>query len=223
MLNILGVVMEEIVGWLPRANLFAIESHRMIKCGCSTHAIMTFSFQRHSVYALAALAVVIVFLVPACAVNSISHTTTAQSTRYDTYINARFGYSICYPPENLLPQGESDNGDGQRFLSKDGRTTMLVYGSLNVLNQTLSNIRQSEIERFTQQDSSFKTIQTQITGDITIISGTSDTLNYYEKVMLSGDTVFTFIAQYPKREATIFGPVVSRMTDGFMILRHSTQ
>ena len=35
----------------------------------------------------------------------------AQET-YRSYANARFSYSIEYPPDLLVPQGESDNGDG---------------------------------------------------------------------------------------------------------------
>ena len=35
---------------------------------------------------------------------------------YHTYHNPRFGYSIAYPKDILYPQGESDNGDGQKFL-----------------------------------------------------------------------------------------------------------
>src|SRR5436190_13571117 len=47
---------------------------------------------------------------------------------YRTYSNARFAYSISYPSDLLVPQGESDNGDGQKFQSKDVRAVMLVYG-----------------------------------------------------------------------------------------------
>lgn len=50
---------------------------------------------------------------------------------YRTYHNIRFGYSISYPADSLIPQGEAENGDGQKFLSRDGRTEMLVYGSHN--------------------------------------------------------------------------------------------
>ena len=45
----------------------------------------------------------------------------ALASGWKTYTNARFGYSISYPADVLMPQGESDNGDGQKFLSRDGR------------------------------------------------------------------------------------------------------
>lgn len=32
-----------------------------------------------------------------------------SQTKYNTYSNARFGYTISYPA-SLIPQGEADNG-----------------------------------------------------------------------------------------------------------------
>ena len=54
---------------------------------------------------------------------------------YGSYSNGRFGYSIDYPKDLLIPQGESDNEDGQEFTSKDGKAVLLVWGHLNVLGE----------------------------------------------------------------------------------------
>ena len=48
---------------------------------------------------------------------------------WDTYGNARFGFFVCYPRAVLKPQGESDNGDGNTFKSKDGKTEVVAYGN----------------------------------------------------------------------------------------------
>src|SRR5205823_13499405 len=56
---------------------------------------------------------------------------------YKTYANARFKYSISYPTDLLIPQGESENGDGQVFREKSGSDEMRVYGSYNLSNGTL--------------------------------------------------------------------------------------
>jgi hypothetical protein len=48
------------------------------------------------------------------------------------YGNVRFHYAICYPENLLLPQGESENGDGQIFRGKDG-ARLTVYGRNNAL------------------------------------------------------------------------------------------
>jgi hypothetical protein len=39
---------------------------------------------------------------------------------WKTYTNVTFQYHICYPADLLVPQGEPDNSDGQRFLAHDG-------------------------------------------------------------------------------------------------------
>ena len=43
-----------------------------------------------------------------------------QQDNYKTYVNARFKYSISYPADVLIPQGEAENGDGQIFREKYG-------------------------------------------------------------------------------------------------------
>jgi hypothetical protein len=68
---------------------------------------------------------------------------------YRTYHNARFDYSISYPANLLVPQGEAANADGQRFLSRDGRTELLVYGAYNSLDQTLPEVFEQESGRST--------------------------------------------------------------------------
>ena len=44
------------------------------------------------------------------------------------YCNARYGYCVNIPP-SLFPQGESDNGDGEVFLSRDARVSLTVWAS----------------------------------------------------------------------------------------------
>ena len=62
---------------------------------------------------------------------------TSQNN-YKTYTNARFKYSIDYPADLLVPQGEAENGDGQAFREKGSSSVeMRVYGGFNVLNETL--------------------------------------------------------------------------------------
>ncbi|MBD8065544.1 hypothetical protein IC608_08655 [Devosia sp. PTR5] len=45
----------------------------------------------------------------------------------EAYVNARFGYAISVP-EGLEGQGESDNGDGQRFVAAGRPTELAVWG-----------------------------------------------------------------------------------------------
>ncbi|CAI3948852.1 unnamed protein product [Commensalibacter communis] len=49
------------------------------------------------------------------------------TSQWHLYHNSRFHYQICCPLM-MIPQGESDNGDGQLFTAKDG-ASIRVYGS----------------------------------------------------------------------------------------------
>ena len=49
---------------------------------------------------------------------------------YNIYCNARFNYCINYPGF-LIPQPESENGDGKVFKNKNGETILTVFGTLN--------------------------------------------------------------------------------------------
>jgi hypothetical protein len=60
----------------------------------------------------------------------------ADRHSWKTYTNVRFQYRICYPADFMVPQGEPDNGDGQKFLARDG-AELIVYGSNNALGESL--------------------------------------------------------------------------------------
>lgn len=72
-----------------------------------------------------AISLVIIFLL------TFTFQIVGQS-KYKFYNNARFGYSISYPSDLLVPQGEAENGDGQKFLSMDKSAEMLVYGRYKI-------------------------------------------------------------------------------------------
>ena len=58
-----------------------------------------------------------------------SQTEKQNNVKYETYHNERYGYSLEYP-DFLIPQGEADNGDGQKFFSEDQKIQLLVYGAI---------------------------------------------------------------------------------------------
>ena len=62
-------------------------------------------------------------LIVACS-GSTAH--SDELVAYDTYHNDRYDYSVDYPTF-LIPQGEADSGDGQKFFSKDKKIQILVY------------------------------------------------------------------------------------------------
>ena len=115
-----------------------------------------------------------------------AQTTTSQ------YCNTRFGYCISYP-SNLIPQGQSQNGDGQSFLSQDTRAEVYTYGS-------------NYDEEFVTIESEYKNALTQIKPTYKvkkqnwfIVSGyTKDGKIHYQKTKLSEDgaSILTLTIQY---------------------------
>ena len=132
---------------------------------------------------------------------------------YRTYHNARFDYSISYPANVLTPQGESENGDGQKFLSKDGRAEMLVYGSNNSLDQTLLQVYESETSR-TEHPNRRVTYRVR-RGDWFVVSGIEGGKIFYQKTFLRKGVFKTFRLEYEEGAKQTFDPITSRIAGSF--------
>lgn len=149
------------------------------------------------------------------AVISFSWPMQAQERReYRIYHNVRFDYSISYPVGILIPQGESVNGDGQRFLSKDGRTELLVYGSYNSLDQTLNDVLTQETERSPDHPSRVVTYKV-LRGDWFVVSGTENGRIFYQKTMLRESTFKTFRIEYDESQKRTFDSITAFIARSF--------
>src|ERR1700737_4664581 len=137
----------------------------------------------------------------------------AQHT-YRTYHNARFDFSISYPADLLIPQGESDNHDGQKFRSRDGRAEMLVYGLHNALNQTLRQLYAEETNPSADHPHrtvSYKTLK----GNWFVVSGIEDGKVFYQKTMMSRGLFKTFRIEYDESEKGLYNPLTTQMVHSF--------
>jgi hypothetical protein len=133
---------------------------------------------------------------------------------YQTYHNARFAYSISYPASLLQPQGEAANGDGQKFLSGDGRAELIVYGRYNALNGTL---KQAYTEESTAKVGHPRRVVTYkvLRANWFVVSGHEGGKTFYQKTMLKGDTFKTFRIEYDESEKAVFDPVTKRIEKSF--------
>lgn len=132
----------------------------------------------------------------------------AQRVVYKTYTNARYDYSISYPSSLLVAQGEADNGDGQAFRSKDGAAEMRVYGSQNLGGGLAESYREAQSGR----DVSYKTMK----GNWFVVSGRSGGKIFYQKTMLRGDVLKTFIIEYDESRKSIYDAVTARIARSFI-------
>ena len=136
--------------------------------------------------------------------------------KYSTYSNRRFSYAISFPTDLLIPQGEADNGDWQKFLSRDGRAEMIVYGSQNALDQSLRDLYNSQLQGGGVNDQSKKTVTYKVLrANWFVISGYEGDRVFYQKTILGRGVFKTFRIEYDKALADVFDKVTKSVAASF--------
>ena len=135
----------------------------------------------------------------------------AQPADYQTYNNARFAYSISYPANLLVPQGEAENGDGQTFRSKDGGAEMRVWGQYNVNNESL----RSAFDQAVNQLGSGVSYKVMRPGWF-VVTALVDGKIRYRKTMLRRDVFKTFEIEYHESQKATYDPVTARISKSFV-------
>ena len=135
-----------------------------------------------------------------------------DTQRWNTYANARFDYSISYP-SSLIPQGESANSDGQVFLSRDSTAELRVWGSNNVLNETLSNTYDQAISEMRSDGGtvSYKLLRS----NFFVVSGARSGKIVYRKTILRRDVFKSFTFEYPRASKDKYDSITTRIAGSF--------
>jgi hypothetical protein len=143
-----------------------------------------------------------------------------RPTEFKKYVNVRFGYEISYPETILLPQGEADNGDGQRFLSKEGDVEMLVWGSNNALDETLKSNFKKDTKEKTREHPDKRVTYKRLKGNSYAVSGYIGEKIFYQKTIhiRDVDAFFTFYISYPITKKNIYDPAVSKISKSFQYI-----
>jgi hypothetical protein len=118
----------------------------------------------------------------------------AAPPAYKTYHNVRFGFRIDYPT-TLRPQPEADNGDGRRFVSADGQTSLAAYASYSALDDGLAAYQRLARQHWQGQHATLTLDQKLATGFV--LSGQVKGHIFYEKTVLRAGTLTTFVWEYP--------------------------
>jgi hypothetical protein len=151
-------------------------------------------------------------LLAAILIMSLSFLAQGQLPTYKTYSNARFGYSISYPSNLLTPQGESTNGDGQKFRSGDGSAELIVYGSNNALDRTLRGLYG---EARTANDSNFKVTYEILKPNWFVVSGIDNGKVFYQKTLLKQGVIKTFRMEYDEAVKQKWDPITTKIAQSF--------
>jgi hypothetical protein len=148
----------------------------------------------------------------ACRPNSSATAVVFDDPSWATYANSRFAYSICYPKNLLDPQGESPNGDGQKFLAKDG-AQLLVYGSNNALNESINDVFSRTASRLAGPSGkiSYKAVKPAWF----VLSGQHDSTIFYAKTLYAKDLIVSFEFTYDSAQSNVYNPVAAKLASCF--------
>ncbi len=150
-------------------------------------------------------------LAVACALMTVAPLAVAGELA--VYHNTRFDYSIGYPAA-FIPQGESENADGQRFLSPDGAAVLMVWAGFNVLETPLHTEYKSALTD-RHREVTYKVMQ----DNWFVVSGYEGERIFYRKTVLGrgGDAYFSFELLYPRERRQEFDPLVKPVADSFRV------
>ena len=136
----------------------------------------------------------------------------ANAAEYETYLNARLGYSVEYPGIFDM-QRESDNGDGIWFESADGEYTLTISGGHNIFGYDGGVLLRECYDRVAyivegseRSGPEFYSIAYEGGGGI-------DGVKYifHEYGIVNEDMWGAFVLKYPKEEEERFAPIKERM------------
>jgi len=133
--------------------------------------------------------------------------------RWTHWSNARFGMSIDYPAALFRPESAPENGDGQSFVTPDGRAGFFVFGQWDTMDLGIEDLHQMDLG-------------TGVFGRITenrlsrydyILAGQAEDRFTYRRALMPppGDVLYVFEISYPAAENATFGPVIERMAESF--------
>lgn len=152
---------------------------------------------------------------PGVLIALLEHGADPNAVLYDVYFNGRFTYFVEFPLALLIPQGEPDNGDGQRFIANDGRAQMAVFGSHNTLGMTIEQAYQQAIT-FAGTQPTYQVLR----DDWFVISGyLPNGRIYYQKTFLIEDIFRTVWLEYQPELRRLYDAVTERVSRSLIVLR----
>jgi hypothetical protein len=131
---------------------------------------------------------------------------------WKSYINVRFQYTICYPEDLMVPQGESPNNDGQKFLAKDG-AQLLVFGQNNALGESLKDALTDTESRLAGPfgNVTYKVLKP----NWFVLSGQNGQTVFYAKAHYNLDQFKSFELTYNLSSAAVYEPLITRLAACF--------
>jgi len=132
----------------------------------------------------------------------------ALADDWSHYVNSRYGYEIAVPP-GYSGQGESDSGDGQVFVSRQGTQVLRVFGGFITDGDFTSAM--AERQRQDADDGWAISYQAATPKWVSYSGSKRGFIVYVRAIARCGDQYAMFRLRYSKSDAAALDPVVSRL------------
>jgi len=147
----------------------------------------------------------------------VAATLPAHAASWRIYHNARFGTIADVPARGFAAQPRSQNGDGQAWVSDDGRGQILVFGDLIVTSDTVAAYRRETLGY--ARDDGLDVVYSAAKKNWFVYSGFLDGDIVYEKVvvttgcdpMIGNHVYFRYPASQKKRYDAIVRHMASHL------------
>ena len=164
------------------------------------------------IYSFPILFLVLLF---ACGENTGKANAQQNNVKYEAYHNDRYDYTVDYP-DFLIPQGESDSKDGQKFFSEDQKIQMLVfYQFKDDVNAEGENL---PIDKAYEEELSYKegVISKKLEKDYYVIESKVGNIMFTDYVLFH-DNYFDINFEYPESEKDRMKGVIEHVVKSFNV------
>lgn len=128
-----------------------------------------------------------------------------SSLEFKEYQNNRFGFKVKYPQSLFKAMGESDNEDGQVFVSRRDDAQITSYGT--------STISSCDIEKI--EGNGFDVNYLRKIENTVIFSGTKDGIVIYKKMVKAKGECLILDIRYPILKKETYDDIVTKVSKSF--------
>ena len=130
------------------------------------------------------------------------------------YVNERYGYSISYPVD-FIPQGVSDAGDGQAFVSAKGDAKLLVFASTC---REGSGAYAADYVTGYKQEQKLGTLAitySRKSNNVAVVSGHKNGRIFYNKMLVDGDWCTQFNFEHDEVMSKKYNAITKHISSSF--------
>jgi hypothetical protein len=138
---------------------------------------------------------------------------SASTVAAATYTNAKYGYSVTYPVDQLKPLPEPVSGDGITMKARTGQAEVRVWGEYNVLPYSPEDIARMAEKDCPNHRASYRVAK----ANLVAVSCAVPSAVLYQKTLIRGDRMATLWARYPSSETNRWDAVIAQMATSLAI------